>query len=454
MTKKLFSILLFTISVLFYASCTKPDIQFGQEIVNLSNTQVVMVDTFTPKLSTVYIDSFITSAKGTGLTGGYTDPMFGKIAAQSFLELAPPAYNKDNSGTNNSTYDNTIYDSLTLIIKLQKGYYYGDTTKPIQVNIHRLSQLITPPNNGTLLYNVNTTPVFSQALGTGTFTIYPARTDTIAIRLDDQLGKELYNKLKNSNDLDVQNSTNFLQYFNGIRISSPASSTLALGLKDSLIMRLHYRKTGMFTTNQQSDFTISNTSHHYSNITIDRSGTALAGINSVNREIFSESTNNVSYLQAISGTMIKIQFPSLFQIGQLPNFVKLMNARLIIRPIQNSYLQYPLPPQLRLSVTSTAANSIGNDLIYLASSGTSATQYGGLSIDYLNGVNTYYSYDLTNYIKALLKANTGYYPGNHDGLLLSPPSSAFETQFNRMIAGNKLNTLGKIELQIYYAAVQ
>lgn len=268
------------------------------------------------------------------------------------------------------------------------------------------------------------------------------------------MGKELYNKLKNSNDLDVQNSTNFLQYFNGIRISSPSGSNLALGLKDSVIMRLHYRKTGMFMTNQQSDFTISNTSHHYSNITIDRTGTPLAGINSVNREIPSVSTNNVSYLQAISGTMIKIAFPNLYEIGQLPNFVKLMNAKLIIRPIKNSYLQYALPSQLRLSVTSTAANAIGNDLVYLTSSGTSATQYGSLAIDYLNGIDTYYTYDLTNYIKALLKANTGYYPGNHDGLLLSPPSSAFETQFNRMIAGDAQNTLGKIELQIYYAAVQ
>jgi hypothetical protein len=454
MTKFFLSILLLCASVFLFTSCTKPDIQFGQELVNITNTQIIMVDTFSPKISTVYIDSFITSGKGTGLTGGYIDPAFGKISSQAYLELTPPIYNISSTGTGNSTYDNTIYDSLSLIIKLQKGNFYGDTTKTIQINVHRLSQLIVAPNNGSSLYNVNTTSVFPTPLGTGTFTIYPARTDTVAIKLDNALGQELYSKLKNSNDVDIQNGTNFLQYFNGLRLSSPALSNLAIGFKDSVIMRLHYRKIGMFVTNEHTDFTVGNTSHTYNNISIDRSGTPIAGINSVNREIKSEQTSNISYLQAISGTMVKIIFPSLYDAHQLPNFVRLMSARLIIRPLQNTYLNYALPPQLRLSVTSTAANSIGNDIVYVGSGGAAATQFGNLSIDYLNGTNTTYSYDLTAYFKALLSGNTSYFPGNHDGLLLSPPSNSFETNFNRVMVGNSLNTLGKVELQIFYSAVQ
>ncbi len=455
MTKNLFPILLLSATVFFFASCTKPDIQFGQELINITNTQIVMVDTFAPKVSTVYIDSFITSGKAVGLTGGYTDPLFGKTSAQCYLELAPPPYVKDNSGTGVSPYDNTIFDSLSLIIKLQKGNYYGDTTKTIQINVDRLSQLITPPNNGTSLYNVNTTPIITNnTLGTGTFIIYPARTDTLAIRLKDNLGLELYNKLKNSNDIDVQNAVNFLQYFNGLRISSPALSNLVIGFKDSVIMRLHYRKFGMFVTNEHVDFTVGNSSHQYNNITVDRTGTPLAGINSVNREIASETTNNKSYLQAVTGSMIKITFPSLFDIKQLPSFVKLMNARLIIRPIQNSYNFYSLPPQLRLSVTSTAANIIGNDISAQSANGSAAAQYGNLTIDYLNGLNTNYSYDLTAYFKALLNSNVAYYLGSHNGILVSPPSNSFETSFNRMIIGNNGNILGKVELQIYYAAVQ
>ena len=454
MTKSFLTILLFSASVFFFTSCTKPDIQFGQELINISNTQIVMVDTFSPKLSTVYIDSFITSGKGDGLTGGYTDPVFGKINAQSYLEIAPPPHNKDYTGTGSSIYDNTVYDSLSLIIKLQSGNYYGDTTKQIQINVHRLAELITPPNNGSVMYNVNTTAVYPTALGSGTFTIYPARTDTVAIKLDNALGVELYNKLKNSNDVDMQNTSNFLLYFNGLRISSPALSNLAIGYKDSVIMRLHYRKFGMYVTNEHSDFTISNTGHHYSNITIDRTGTPVAGINSVNREIPSEQTNNKGYLQAITGTMVKITFPTVSDILHLPNYVKLMSARLIIRPMQGSYVTYPLPPQLRLSVTSTAANNIGNDIVYVNSAGGAAAQYGNLYIDNITGVNTSYTYDLTAYFKALLLISAGTFPGDHNGLLLSPNSNAFETNFNRAIIGNNINTLGKLELQIYYGSVQ
>ena len=452
MTKFFLTILLLSASVFFIASCTKPDIQFGQELINISNTQIVMVDTFSPKLSTVYIDSFVTSGKGTGLTGGYTDPVFGAISSQSYLELNPPPYNKDYTGTGSSIYDNTIYDSLSLILKLDKGSYYGDTTKQIQINVHRLSELMTPPNNGSVFYNVNTTAVFPTPLGSASFLIYPARTDTVAIRLSDALGTELYNKLKNSNDVDMQNSTNFLLYFNGLRVSSPALSNLAIGYKDSVIMRLHYRKFGMYVTNEHVDFTIGNVAHQYSNIAIDRTGTPLAGINSVNREILSEQTNNISYMQAITGTMVKITFPSLFDAHGLPNFVKLRSAQLIIRPMQSSYRTYPLPPQLRLSVTTTAANAIGNDIVFTGA--TASTQYGNLVIDYITGINTAYTYDLTAYFKSLLLSNTSYFPGSHNGLLLSPPSNSFETKFNRAIFGNNVNTLGKLELQIYYGAVQ
>jgi len=215
---------------------------------------------------------------------------------------------------------------------------------------------------------------------------------------------------------------------------------------------LHYRKFGMYVTNEHVDFTIGNVAHQYSNIAIDRTGTPLAGINSVNREILSEQTNNISYMQAITGTMVKITFPSLFDAHGLPNFVKLMSAQLIIRPMQSSYRTYPLPPQLRLSVTTTAANAIGNDIVFTGA--TASTQYGNLVIDYITGINTAYTYDLTAYFKSLLLSNTSYFPGSHNGLLLSPPSNSFETKFNRAIFGNNVNTLGKLELQIYYGAVQ
>ena len=74
------------------ASCKKADIKFGDEFLDNDITQIYKTDSFGVNLSTVYLDSFITSAKGTVLLGGYDDAKFGKITTQSYFDLTPPSY--------------------------------------------------------------------------------------------------------------------------------------------------------------------------------------------------------------------------------------------------------------------------------------------------------------------------------------------------------------------------
>ena len=457
MKNKFLLLLVFSASLIYLFSCTKPDIQFGAQLLNIENTQIVKVDTFTPKLSTVYVDSFVTSGLGIGLVGGYIDPFLGSVSAQTFLEIQPPEYTSTPNNALNPPYKNTIFDSIMLILKVKKGNYYGDTTQPLNINVYQLTQLITPVNNGTTLYNVDTTAANPTPLGSASFTYYPARTDTLAIRLNDAVGIALFNKLKNTNDPQIQTAAAFLNYMAGLKLSSPAFSKLAIGFSDSVILRIHYTQTGMFLNEQKVDFKFSNAPHQYNNITINRTGSLIAGINSVNREIPSELTNNMSFVQSNTGTIAKISFPSLVNALQLPSFARIMRAILIIRPMPGSYLNYyPLPPQLRLSQTSSAANTLGNDITVVTASGATSVEYGNLSIDYLQGVNTSYTYDLTSYFKSFLFNNVNFAPGNHYGLLLSPPNNAFSQNFNRTIIGNNANTVinGKLELQIYYTAVQ
>lgn len=442
------------ISIIVFASCTKPDIQWGQSILNVnSNTQLIMVDTFKPKILTAYVDSFVTSGKGIGLVGNYTDPAFGNIAAQSYFEMQAPPVSSNTGSNNTNPYYNTKYDSICLIIKPKKGSYYGDSTNLFHINVNRLTQLITPPVNTTSLYNLDTFSVDPTPLGSIDAMIRPNFTDSIVIKLSDALGTDLYNKLAYSKDTVWKSQTNFLNYLNGIRISGSPNNTMVIGYNDSVVMRLYYRRFGYYVTNETVNFTFSNSAHQFNHIGIDRTGTPLDGINRINREIPSETTNNNAYLQAITGSIVKITFPNLYTIQQLPNFAKIVSAKLIIRPNQNSYSFFTLPPQLRISVTNTAANDIGTDLVAATNGSSPSTQFGSLYIDYLYGVNTAYTYDLSSYIKSQLSTNA-FYPGNHYGLLLSPPSGAFETAFNRAIIGDAQNLLGKIELQIIYATIQ
>src|ERR1039457_1263312 len=76
--------------VFIFSACNKPQIQFGQAYVNNTYTNIVLVDTLSASLSTVFRDSVITSGASTILAGNYFDNNFGNIKASSFLELTPP----------------------------------------------------------------------------------------------------------------------------------------------------------------------------------------------------------------------------------------------------------------------------------------------------------------------------------------------------------------------------
>lgn len=430
--------------LLIITSCKKVDIAFGTEFIDVDNTQIIKIDSFGVDMSTVLIDSFATSALGVGLVGSYADPLFGTIQAKNYFDVLPNAYTDE--------YQNTTFDSVQIIGKLNKNFY-GDSSKPVTLNVYRLQEPIVAPNGGTTIYNVDNYATYPTPLGSNSKIISPNTTDTFFVRLSDAFGKELLGMLQRKSDT-VKNSTIFLDYCKGFCIASTANAGMIFGFTDSIKLRLNYKQDGLFKVNKYVDFIISNNQHSFNNITANRTNPSspLQALNSLNKEIAStnSSFNNMAFSQPISSVMAKLKFPSAREILKLPNYKKLLKAQLIIRPIQGSYTApFTLPPQLRLART-TQLNQIGADLTTVVTSGSAETQYGNLSIDYLYGKDTYYTYDVTAYINEVM-ATEGY---TQNGLLVLPPSPAYETMFNRVAIGNRYNTLGKIELQIFYVAVQ
>ena len=432
-------------------ACQKVDIQYGTQVLDNQYTQVVSIDTFTTSLSTVYIDSFPTSGTGVTLLGGYTDTSFGRIDTKCYFDLNPPSYQK--------VYDSTRFDSLRLILRLNRSYY-GDTTQPIHIDVHQISQQILFLQNVYSFYNVDKFPVYPDLIGSGDFLVHPTYfTDSISIKLSDLLGKKLLDKLKNPTDLDLQNSDNFLHYFNGICLSGNASNKLILNCTDAIVMRLTYSKPGPDTLERHYiDFTLGNKEHHFNNIQVDRSKTALKNISHYDSIIPSNQLNNRAYSQYASGVMTKITFPTLHNLLKVPFYSKILSAELKIVPVRGTYdTYYFLPPSLNL-VTTNLTNLQGGAL---TSPGSNSAESGNLFTDYTNGDNTAYTYDVSNYIKALITNPLAYSyslnnaPANNYGLLLVPPSPASLTQFSRIILGDqnqpkKFRTI----LQINYLTVQ
>jgi hypothetical protein len=447
MPKKRSFFFLLLISIGWFA-CKKVDIQFGDQFLDNGYTQIVTVDSFPVDLSTIYVDSFITSAHGVTMVGAYTDPVFGQINSKSFFEVVPPAYAQ--ATTYIDSFTATTFDSIALIIK-PDGSYLGDTTRRFHIDVNRLAQSIVPYENSLLnIYNNDSFAVIPQTIGSKDFFLRPSSGDSIVVRLSDDLGKTLLKKFQNPNDGDVRSNDAFLQYFYGMRLSAGSGSQLLFGSKDTVAMRLYYKKPGLYLESITMDFLLANKSHHFNNITVDRSATVLKNLATV-KQISSTATANTAYTMYAAGAMAKLRFPTIRDILKVPNFAKILKATLLIRPVAGTYGtgSYVLPPQIRLSST-TQLNQIGNDLAFITSNGASQVQTGNLQVDNLFGVNTNYGYDVTAYIKALILDGSI----NANGLLIIPPSPALETQFGRLVMGNRDNLKGQMQLVIIYAAVQ
>lgn len=439
MPRKLYIVLCLS---LVWFSCKKVDIAFGDQFLDNGYTHVVKVDSFTVDMATVQVDSFISSAKGVALLGGYNDPVFGKTNIESYFELAPPTYV--------DSFANTTFDSLVLILKPGKGYY-GDTTSLLQVDVHRVTEPIAGYGDNPLGINNNRHfAVQPSPLASKSMLVRPNTGDLLQIRLDDHLGREFLQKLQNKADLDLQGSDAFLQYFHGLRLStSNKDAQLVVGCQDSVIMRLYYKMPGLYTADRTVDFKLANSAHQFNSIQADRSGTVLKNL-AASGMLPSSATNNTAYASYATGAMIKLRFPTVREILKLPGYAKIIKATLTVKPVPGSYIMpYSLPPELRLSQT-TQLNQLGDDITILSSNGTPVAQTGNLVIDYLYGENTGYVYDVTSYLQALIKDATI----NQNGLLLVPPSPSLETQFNRVLAGDGNNSSGRTQLSIMYASIQ
>ena len=438
--------LLFSLLISIYiTACEKVDIQYGTQYLDNQYTQIVKVDTFSTETSTVFVDSFQTSASGVTLLGGYTDTSFGRIDTKCYFELAPPTYSKN--------YDSTHYVSLSLILRLNKSYY-GDTIKFLHLDVNRLSQQINLPQNQTSFFNTQEFTVFPTAIGSGDYLLKPTfYSDSINVKLDDKLGRELLSKLKDASDLDLQNATSFLYYFKGLSISSNSSANMILNCTDNIVMRLSYSRPGPDTLEKHAiDFSMNNKQHHVNNIKVDRSilNTPLKNINHSNNIISGASSGNRAYSQYISSVMAKIKFPSLKNLLKQPNYVKILSAKLKIAPVRGTYSTYYfLPPSLTLYNTDLT-NTIGSPIM---TGGANQAQTGNLYLDNSYNDNTVYTYDVSNYVKQLIVNPLG----NNYGLLVLPPSSASTTEFPRIVVGNK-NLLPEntntTKLEIYYLTIQ
>ena len=261
--------------------------------------------------------------------------------------------------------------------------------------------------------------------------------------MPNSMGAQLFDLLYRRSDT-ITNPVTFRGYFKGLAVYPDTSLPGAVyGFKDSMYLRIYYHEPGVVVTEHSTDFGIVNQFTQFNQIKSNRIGTPTEKLTRLTPELQSTASGNESFLQPISSLYIKLLFPTISTLASYQDYLAVMKAELVIKPVQGTYSPtFALPPLVNLSLTNEG-NGIGSQLPNGSAS---------VKIDYLYGTNTNYTYDITGYIQNAIRQ--GAQVNAKDGLILVTPAALFNTTFNRAVIGNSLNTQksNQISLKIYYAS--
>jgi hypothetical protein len=386
------SSLLLCCADIFY-SCEKTNVRLEDNAAS-NDPDITYLEDNVINMSTVKMDSFITSGKEIFMVGTQADPVFGKMSANSYAEIVLPA-------SNNIYGTDFIFDSICLQL-LPTGNYSGDTTLPFKINVHRLTEPIANDDAEDSYYQTRTFNCDALPIASVTTVIKPTSKKPFSIRLPDALGQDWMQKLK-TKDYVVFSQERFRDYFKGIvfRTDSSLNKNIFYFSSDSgkALIRIYYKERGLFTTSKQIDFTF-NSNKQFTNITHNYAGTYLSLFNATKKEEFSSNlTGHQTLVHSNLPSFVKFTFPEILTLKELFPFVKVIKAELEIKPLEGSY-RYPylLPPTLLLAI-GTSSNTVSS---YLYKDGTTDFQTGNLVYDPLNIAKTTYSFDITSYISTVL----------------------------------------------------
>jgi hypothetical protein len=425
---------IFTYCLIFtglLSSCYKKEIQMGSDLAE-SYTRIITVDTIGVTLSSFVLDSFRTAGNSFALIGNYNDAYTGKTNASTFFQPGLPTLSEDAATL---LPKSAVYDSIVIYMR-GSGYYYGDTTQPFAISVYELAQQPSPDEDRQDVWNTSDVPVKPTPLATVTKFFRPSIKDSVVFRLPDTMGKDFYTKIQSkANQFSTQ--ALFLEYFKGLAIkptNTTSGAVYGFNMGDSSIrMRLHYHLTLPYKQDKTIEFITTRTDAQFNRVVTDRTGTPLQRHSSEEREFFATATTPYSFSQSGTGVYLKAKFPTLREVLKIGDVVRLMDARLILKPVKGTYNYYgnKLPNPLFLATTD-ASNIAGSQL--LDTTGQSV-QYRAPSIDDVYGINTNYTFNITSYINALI--NT---PGSgENGLFIIEDAASTSKHLNRAVIGGRLN---------------
>jgi len=230
------------------------------------------------KSKLVQVDSITTTGTTRILVGRYNDPYFGISEAKSYTQIW--------TVRNPSIPEDAVYDSL--VLNLKYDYEHGeDITGNNKLLVYRLTEDLV---DFAVYYTTSETGRSDTPIGEGSFQYVTdvdnpetVNLDTaLSIRLLDDLGETIFNMAKDPDDTVFSNLNNWLNFFKGISLEadtefSTITGFLTVDSRTNMSLHYHFEEDDGDIINRTYLFTME-PAVNYSNISYDRTGTAIEGI--------------------------------------------------------------------------------------------------------------------------------------------------------------------------------
>ena len=400
-----------------------------------SNLRVVLLDTLTVETSTIKFDSIVTSESTRILVGKYTDPVFGTVSTSSYMGMTPSAYSIDSEAE---------YDSIALYLKLDT-YYYHDTTLTNTIRVRRLTKTLKPEEDD-YIYNTAQAEYADDDLAVFSYLPRPMESDTLEIRLSDDLGSDLFSKFQ---EKEITTSDQFKDYFKGLALlPGEDDNASVIGFQkssDATYMRLYYSTAGENERVQEYlDINMDLTSSpvpFFNQIIAENAITPLQTLVDKEMELKSEDVGNVSYIQSGIGIATKIQFPHIKTIYDIRGQGTILDAVLKIKPSQGAFDDNLI---LRDTISVYVADR-NNDLTAQLVIGAVTPVQGILNRENEEFNDIYYEFSIGSYMEDLLASDRE----TDESLILLPDN--YNSTVDRFILNAMDDTEWSTVLEITYA---
>ena len=440
------------IAAVFYTCDDNGDSYDVGDVFSDSRSVLGYVDSFSLRLSTIRLDSFITSGSSDIFVGYYKDEKVGNVLPETYLPII------FSSKTN--IPEDSEYDSLVVCFK-PKGGWVGDTLQPKEVKIYEVLEEIKPKHYADQQQMFNHWKLNRSNAELATVSLEPNPTRGVVswARMSDSLGQIWFDMIVNGDDAMDRNDY-FEEYFKGICIV-PQTTNCSWGLDfvtsstaiqqskavDDAVqfeIRLYYRKPGDDEEGSYMTFIVNSSNpYKYVHFENDRSGTQFEDLQIDGDRVYSDESDNVSYIQTGSGMALRIDFPTLAGLNSASEYMSVVDARLLIKPREFSYdEEYQLPSTLYLAITDES-NDLHSNVSNMDGSIVSS------NIGYLSDGQPYYVFSVLTFVRRFINMKIEN-SNNTLALIVLPSDLENSSSFKRLVVDDNNKFAENALLQIYY----